>query len=651
MNAQKIHLRYAYYFMEGDTRMDLTKPQFNTYIGARYVPIVDGEWSSTKAYEPLVIVTYQGNSYTSKTYVAAGIPPTNTQFWAETGNYNAQVEAYRQEVQALKEAVAYSFVYVDDFGAVGDGITDDSQAFANAIAACNANGSVLKTKGKTYAVGNAAIVTKCSIDFNDATIILTGNAASDSFLEIVDPAKVDYTLTQSILTKDGVLDSRLYGKSFSIISPLSMGVRDGATYYYEGLYATDENGRFINKKYMPEIITGTYRFIETKNLESTTLFFENVKIRFNSTTTNLETFAHVIRNNVIFRNVVVEGAVDNTVNNRGTFYCHSCFNLIFENFMGYNPYSKTVSGYVVDLYDCDSVQFNEFNVYSKSGGSWPALAAQYCTNVTYEHCHTDRIDSHSSGTYTARNCTIQYANYSHSYGNIIFEDCVFTGPENNHCVYFRGDFGLFPSGSLVFNNCEFFPRATNLDAVRVDMSITEPSTWINFNQEGTKVFMNGCVVHGGTNTVRCVGINTSNRTMVEIYVRNTKSNSVNLVSTPRDEAVSTDVRFKKVCIENCDFAGTYIMNGSYMDLVEILDCDMGKTVMNINCKSAWFTIRRCVMGGLNCPNNWFNNISDNWITIDVAPTLGTPTQQIVDNNILVSSTTTNQAAWNGIKPA
>ena len=42
------------------------------YKGMRYVPIFDGDWDNTKDYDPLVIVSYQGNSYTSRTFVPAG---------------------------------------------------------------------------------------------------------------------------------------------------------------------------------------------------------------------------------------------------------------------------------------------------------------------------------------------------------------------------------------------------------------------------------------------------------------------------------------------------------------------------------------------------------------------------------------------------
>lgn len=75
-----------------------------TYVGARYVPIIGrrGEssaaWDDSKPYEPLTIVLYEGDSYTSKQYVPAGIDISNTDFWAQTGNYNAQLASYQETV-------------------------------------------------------------------------------------------------------------------------------------------------------------------------------------------------------------------------------------------------------------------------------------------------------------------------------------------------------------------------------------------------------------------------------------------------------------------------------------------------------------------------------------------------------------------------
>lgn len=74
------------------------------YVGARYVPIFGRkgetsiEWDGTAPYEPLTIVLHQGNSYTSRQYVPTGADINDQKYWANTGNYNAQVEQYRQDV-------------------------------------------------------------------------------------------------------------------------------------------------------------------------------------------------------------------------------------------------------------------------------------------------------------------------------------------------------------------------------------------------------------------------------------------------------------------------------------------------------------------------------------------------------------------------
>lgn len=131
----------------------------NTYIGARYVPkfadTPGSEWDNSIQYEPLTIVLYQGNSYTSKTFVPVGVDINNTTYWAETGNYNAQVEQYRQDVlkyistteQNIKDIKNMKAWYTPEmFGAIGDGVTDDSQALNSAGLA----GNVMGTSGKTY---------------------------------------------------------------------------------------------------------------------------------------------------------------------------------------------------------------------------------------------------------------------------------------------------------------------------------------------------------------------------------------------------------------------------------------------------------------------------------------------------------------------
>lgn len=77
------------------------------YVGARYVPkFADPiEWDIERKYESLTIVTHNGQSYTSKCPVPPGIEITNSRYWALTGDYNAQVEEYKEQVKDLSAQV------------------------------------------------------------------------------------------------------------------------------------------------------------------------------------------------------------------------------------------------------------------------------------------------------------------------------------------------------------------------------------------------------------------------------------------------------------------------------------------------------------------------------------------------------------------
>ena len=83
------------------------------YIGARYVPKFyenpngTSEWLPNVIYEPLTIVTYDSNTYTSKKTVPAsiGIPANNPQYWAATGNYNAFMEEIQDEIDDIRDDI------------------------------------------------------------------------------------------------------------------------------------------------------------------------------------------------------------------------------------------------------------------------------------------------------------------------------------------------------------------------------------------------------------------------------------------------------------------------------------------------------------------------------------------------------------------
>ena len=104
----------------------------NVYIGARYMPKFDGDWSAIKSYEALTIVNYGNNSYTSKRPVPVGVAPTYTDYWALTGNYNGQISHLQDEINDIQEQIdeIVSHSYEKDFFRnknimiIGDSLTD-----------------------------------------------------------------------------------------------------------------------------------------------------------------------------------------------------------------------------------------------------------------------------------------------------------------------------------------------------------------------------------------------------------------------------------------------------------------------------------------------------------------------------------------------
>ena len=78
----------------------------NVYIGARYVPKLDGDWSPTKEYEALTVVMYNSNSYTSKRPVPVGTLPTDTNYWMKTGDYNGNISFLQGEIDAIINELA-----------------------------------------------------------------------------------------------------------------------------------------------------------------------------------------------------------------------------------------------------------------------------------------------------------------------------------------------------------------------------------------------------------------------------------------------------------------------------------------------------------------------------------------------------------------
>lgn len=123
------------------------------YIGARYVPkFFEGvggsnDWVQGITYEPLTVVTYSGTIYTSKKPVPAtvGSPNLNLDYWVVTGQSIPDVTHIMEElakldgdIEVLQQFKSCIGVTPEMFGAVGNGVDDDTDAVVAAITYANA---------------------------------------------------------------------------------------------------------------------------------------------------------------------------------------------------------------------------------------------------------------------------------------------------------------------------------------------------------------------------------------------------------------------------------------------------------------------------------------------------------------------------------
>lgn len=194
------------------------------YIGARYVPIFadPAEWNKTRTYEPLTIVLHEGNSYTSKQFVPLGIDIDDARFWAKTGDYNAQVEAYRNDVKRFDGKIE------DNKNEIEKLKNSHFYSFPTTVEMKNANylkpNDICYTKG-FHAIGDNGsayyLISSDCCSCNDMDILKCSNNQSAQL--IIEDSKVDI-MQLGALPDGSTICNPFITRGFEIASTLTLSI-------------------------------------------------------------------------------------------------------------------------------------------------------------------------------------------------------------------------------------------------------------------------------------------------------------------------------------------------------------------------------------------------------------------------------------------
>lgn len=379
------------------------------------------------------------------------------------------------------------FVRYSDFGAKGDGKTDDIDAIAATHAFANQNGLLVKAdEGATYYIGgtNRTAVIRTNTDFGTAAFIIDDtnvqNRNTNVFLVNSDQQSFKPEGISSLKRNQEKIDVSLPGTCLITVtdSNVKRYIRYGANQNngssQTDIFIADKNG---NVDMNAPII---WDFDQITNIKALPIDEDTLTIRggrFTTIANRAESkYTYYSRGIAIRRSHVLVEGLEHRITGEGDhgapyggfINVGECSYVTVRNTIltGHKTYRTIGSAgvpvsmgtYDISLNRALNVSFLNCRQTNDIDNRtyWGILGSNYCKNLLYDNCTFSRFDAHMGvANATVRNSTMGHMGINAiGCGSFIVENSTIRG---GSLINLRSDYGSTWQGEFIIRNCVFVP--------------------------------------------------------------------------------------------------------------------------------------------------------------------------------------------------
>lgn len=328
-------------------------------------------------------------------------------------------------VQRTVQSKLRDVVSVKDFGAVGDGVADDTVAIQAALAAVNSTGTVLGVQGESYAISAIVEVTNNKTLAN-ARFVYTVSAAGIVLKNAarIENCRFSIGTTLPAFNRDGAIGViSLVGADGASIDNIVFEDGNGPAGSRVGIYCSTAASNISISNIKADLIGWPILFID----DTATI----------SRTYGGVTYTGSIGSNLVIRDSFLGGTAKTKTGDgiEINVPLNRYSNIKVSNCVIRKTNTTTNNGIGIGFANCDYVQVSDCSL-SSIAGDGGALHAEACTNVLFSNNYVQ---------FSARAISISASTTVSVIGNISYKNVI--GMSTNSSVAFGQNYGLIISGN------------------------------------------------------------------------------------------------------------------------------------------------------------------------------------------------------------